>query len=64
MTSKTIAIHIGVVFILMMTSAVTVLAYDKMLQQAQKKLIDLGYGPGSADGIYGKKTNQAIKKFQ
>ena len=30
----------------------------------QKKLIELGYDPGSSDGIWGKKTSSAIKNFQ
>ena len=30
----------------------------------QKKLLELGYDPGSYDGIWGKKTSSAIKNFQ
>jgi ankyrin repeat protein len=32
--------------------------------QVQKKLKELGYDPGSPDGIRGKKTTSAIKRFQ
>ena len=34
------------------------------LKKAQKKLNELGYSCGTADGIMGKKTRQALKKFQ
>ena len=37
----------------------------KEVKRIQEKLIDLGYLPeGSADGAYGRKTYNAIKKFQ
>ena len=32
--------------------------------QAQKKLQELGYDPGTMDGIWGKKTTSARKRFQ
>lgn len=32
--------------------------------QAQKRLKELGYDPGAIDGIWGKKTTTAIKRFQ
>ena len=32
--------------------------------QVQKKLKELGYDPGSPDGIWGKKTTSAIRRFQ
>jgi hypothetical protein len=34
------------------------------LMDAQKRLLVLGYQPGPADGVMGKKTTDAIKKFQ
>ena len=37
---------------------------DHNVYQVQKKLKELGYDPGSADGIWGKKTTSAIKHFQ
>ena len=36
----------------------------KVIYQAQKKLKRLGYNPGPLDGIWGPKTQKAIKKFQ
>ena len=39
-------------------------AYDQTIYAAQKKLEELGYDPGKADGIRGKKTVTAIKLFQ
>ncbi len=32
--------------------------------RVQKKLKELGYDPGQTDGIYGKKTERAVKRFQ
>jgi hypothetical protein len=39
-------------------------AGDAVLQQAQQKLIDLGYDPGSTDGVHGPRTRQALEAFQ
>ncbi len=37
---------------------------DKTVYNIQKKLAELGYNPGPADGIMGGKTRKAIKLFQ
>jgi ankyrin repeat protein len=37
---------------------------DPAVYQAQKNLKELGYDPGSPDGIWGKKTASAVKRFQ
>jgi ankyrin repeat protein len=37
---------------------------DHEVYQAQKKLKELGYDPGVVDGIWGKKTTSAIRRFQ
>ena len=37
---------------------------DHNVYQVQKKLTELGYDPGSTDGIWGKKTILAVKSFQ
>jgi ankyrin repeat protein len=37
---------------------------DPTIYQVQKKLKELGYDPGPPDGIWGKKTISAIKRFQ
>lgn len=39
-------------------------AYDPNVEQAQQRLIALGYEPGPADGKIGNKTIEAIKKYQ
>ena len=39
-------------------------AMDQGLQQAQQRLIDLGYDPGSIDGVHGPRTRQALEAFQ
>lgn len=38
--------------------------YDPIVEQVQKKLTELGYDPGPADGKMGNKTLIAIKSFQ
>lgn len=37
---------------------------DQDVYEVQKKLEELGYDPGSTDGIWGKKTTSALKRFQ
>ncbi|NIV98655.1 hypothetical protein GWN26_05700, partial [Candidatus Saccharibacteria bacterium] len=37
---------------------------DHEVYQVQKKLKELGYDPGAIDGIWGKKTTSAIRRFQ
>jgi ankyrin repeat protein len=37
---------------------------DQDVYEVQKKLKELGYDPGSTDGIWGKKTKSAVKRFQ
>ncbi|MFC1823855.1 peptidoglycan-binding protein [Thermodesulfobacteriota bacterium] len=40
-------------------------SYDKTtVLNTQRKLQELGYNPGTLDGIWGKKTNSALKRFQ
>ncbi len=38
--------------------------YDSIVEQAQKKLTELGYDPGPIDGKIGKKTTATLKSFQ
>lgn len=37
---------------------------DDTVYQVQKKLKELGYDPGPTDGVWGRKTTLAIKRFQ
>jgi ankyrin repeat protein len=39
-------------------------AYDAAVFEAQKKLNELGYDAGKPDGVWGKKTSEAVKSFQ
>lgn len=39
-------------------------AYHEGVYEAQKKLKELGYNPGSLDGLWGKKTREAVRQFQ
>ena len=42
----------------------TAVSSDDAVYQAQKKLNELGYDAGKPDGIWGKKTAEAVKTFQ
>ena len=57
---------IGLVVILCFGFSVVVIAgkYNSEVYQAQKKLSELGYNPGNPDGIWGKKTEKALQRFQ
>lgn len=37
---------------------------NNLLLKAQKRLIQLGYDPGTPDGLYGPKTKKAITQYQ
>ena len=39
-------------------------SYGETVRQIQEKLSDWGYYSGSIDGVYGSKTEEAVKKFQ
>lgn len=52
-------------FALQKANGLNLLRYDKAtVYQVQKGLKELGYDPGTVDGILGKQTEGAIKKFQ
>ncbi len=56
---------IVVILIIIALSPVTpVFASGSTVVQIQQKLEERGYDPGPIDGIMGKKTKNAIKKFQ
>jgi ankyrin repeat protein len=42
----------------------TAVSYDDAVYKAQKKLNELGYDAGKPDGVWGKKTAEAVKSFQ
>lgn len=42
----------------------TTATYNRMVYRAQKRLKELRYNPGPLDGIWGKKTEKAVKEFQ
>lgn len=46
------------------TKKVSKYYWASTVKKVQKKLNKLGYNCGKADGIYGKNTKKAIKKFQ
>ncbi len=39
-------------------------AFSPQIQRAQFRLIELGYAPGPADGIFGSQTEAAMRRFQ
>lgn len=39
-------------------------AGDNTIYKVQKKLKEIGYDPGPADGVFGKKTEKALIQFQ
>jgi hypothetical protein len=38
--------------------------YDEKIYQVQKKLAELGYNPGSINGVWGESTEKAVTQFQ
>lgn len=61
--------NIAIVILIIIFPAILLLieiaeSEDHDVYQVQKKLKELGYDPGSADGIWGKKTTSAVKSFQ
>lgn len=46
------------------TSKATTSAKKEEIKKIQEKLNELGYNCGTADGVAGKKTTAAVKKFQ
>ena len=57
---------LSIIVILMLGEAFSVQAvkYNATVEQAQRKLKDQGYSPGQIDGLWGKKTEAALKQFQ
>ena len=42
----------------------SVYIYQESLRQAQRRLIQAGFNPGKADGLFGETTAAALKQFQ
>lgn len=64
---KKINIQIIVLLLILLLGssiAITAIAYNNLSYQAQKRLKELGYDPGPLDGIWGEKTQKALKEFQ
>jgi len=62
---KVSIIIIGFLFLLSMGTSITLAAsFSKDVYGCQKRLAELGYDPGTIDGLWGKKTERAIEKFQ
>ncbi len=54
----------AVTFTILLPLNATSAEFDRLTQQVQQALLDLGYEPGPADGLFGGKTEQAIRDFQ
>jgi peptidoglycan hydrolase-like protein with peptidoglycan-binding domain len=55
---------LAIMFFVGLFSVENVCSIDNYIFQIQKKLKALGYDPGSPDGVFGRKTKSAIKRFQ
>jgi len=55
---------LAIIFGAALLASETAQSYDAAVFEAQKKLNELGYDAGKPDGIWGKKTAEAIKSFQ
>ncbi len=49
--------------IILLTTGVSQAADRALVSEVQQKLVKLGYQPGTADGVVGEKTIQAIRQF-
>ena len=56
---------VGLILILFFVFPISTAAqYNREVYQAQKSLKELGYYPGTLDGLWGKRTQKAIERFQ
>ncbi|HAI68120.1 MAG TPA: hypothetical protein DCM38_01645 [Gammaproteobacteria bacterium] len=62
--SRFVLISITLSLVIVFCVSENVQAFSEQVYQAQQKLSELGYDPGSIDGVSGKKTALAIMKFQ
>jgi WD40 repeat protein len=51
-------------FAIVLTAVSVSRAYDQITYEIQQRLIELGYDPGSPDGVAGRRTREAIEQFQ
>jgi len=61
---RVLAILLCVLTLFAVSVTVVLAAYDGTIYQAQKALKERGYNPGALDGLGGKKTEEALRKFQ
>ena len=59
-----ILISLIIIWCLSWSISINAAKYNPIVEQAQKKLTELGYDPGPIDGRMGKKTVAALKSFQ
>jgi peptidoglycan hydrolase-like protein with peptidoglycan-binding domain len=64
MKQKTIVTILVVIAGLLWGFVGTNAADEGEVYQCQKRLVELGYDPGPLDGIWGSKTEEAVKEFQ
>ena len=62
--SRFVLISITLSLVIVFWVSENVQAFSEQVYQVQQKLSELGYDPGSIDGVSGKKTALAIMKFQ
>jgi hypothetical protein len=59
-----VTIMLGLIIVMFVRMSIASAAYDSIIYQAQKRLQELGYTPGQLDGVWGEKTERAVKEFQ
>ena len=66
MTDIRVSLIIGLIIVagMALSPASQAARFSPVIQQAQLKLAQLGFDPGTADGIFGPRTSAAIKEFQ
>ena len=58
-------IIVGLIFALIFICSISAAAeYDREVYQAQKALKELGYNLGEVDGLWGKRTQGAVERYQ
>jgi len=50
--------------VLCLTASAVSAEFDRLTQDIQSALLEYGYRPGPADGLFGSKTERAIRQFQ
>lgn len=61
---RLLSVIVAILMLLVFTMSLMAAPRDSIIQRAQSRLKEMGYNPGSIDGLWGNTTEAAIKKFQ